>query len=86
MSAKRKPLTEEQYRVLAPNTRECSKIDLQLGIAAQIPAIQRKHDLLGAIVSADATQTKTHNGQQAILGMDVIVYDRHPPKTTSSNG
>lgn len=44
------------------------------------PGIQRKQDMLGAFISGDLNATKTLNGQKAILGMDVFIYE-HRQKT-----
>lgn len=45
---------------------------------ADIPGIQRKEDILGAFVSGDSIATRFLNQRHAVLGIDVICYERNP--------
>jgi hypothetical protein len=77
MKMKKILLTQEQYDLLAQSS-QWRIVELGLETIQTIPGIQRKADLLGAFQSGDANATKILNGKAAILGMDVIVYERRP--------
>ena len=44
------------------------------------PGIQRKEEILGAFISGDSNNTKLLNSEDAIAGMDVLVYEPRPKK------
>jgi len=77
MKAKKFMLTQAQYDSLA-HSSQWRKVELGLDAIQRTPGIQRKADLLGAFQSGDASTAKSLNNRQAILGMDVIVYERRP--------
>jgi hypothetical protein len=77
MKIKKILLTQEQYDLLAQSS-QWRKTELGLNAIQKTPGIQRKADLLGAFQSGDASVTKTLNGRESVLGMDVIVYERRP--------
>lgn len=79
MSAKRQLLTQAQYDALALSY-EWTKVELALAAIQGMPGVQRKADLLGAFGSGDANAAKPLNGQNAIFGMDVIVYEKRPKR------
>ena len=77
MKNKKILLTQEQYDLLAQSS-QWRKVELDLDAIQMTPGIQRKADLLGAFQSGDASETKILNGREAVLGADVIVYERRP--------
>jgi len=77
MKTKKILMTKEQYDLLAQSSN-WRKVELGLNAIQSTPGIQRKADLLGAFQSGDANAIKILNGKEAILGMDVIVYERRP--------
>jgi hypothetical protein len=79
MAAKKQLLTQSQYDELA-RSAEWRIIELPLDVLRTTPGVQRTADLLGVYGSGDASAMKTLNGQLAIFGMDVFVYE-HRPKT-----
>ncbi|HTR41215.1 MAG TPA: hypothetical protein VMH87_06330, partial [Pseudomonadales bacterium] len=80
MAEKRKFLTQAEFEEIN-HSSDWRIVELPLNIVKKTPGIQRKADLLGAFVSGDATNTKALNGQAAILGMDIIVYENRPKET-----
>jgi hypothetical protein len=80
MNAKRQLLTQQKFDAIASSS-DWSKVELGLAAIHATPGIQRKNDLLGVYASGDANAPKTLNGQQAILGMDVIVFEKDPRGT-----
>src|SRR5947209_430260 len=70
-------LTQEQFDLLFRSPRwkivEIDPLTIKL-----TPFIQRKHQLLGAYASGDLVSTRRLNGQDAVLGMDVIVHEENP--------
>lgn len=77
MGARKKLLTQEEYDDLA-RSDEWRIEELDLQNIRSVPGIQRKDDLLGVFVSGDENATKKLNNSDAVLGMDVIVYERRP--------
>jgi len=80
MAAKRELLTQERFDALALSSEWCV-VELGLNSIRATPGVQRKADLLGGFASGDATATKTLNSQKALLGMDIIVYERRPKRS-----
>ena len=70
-------LTQEQFDLLfrspAWKIEELDPLTIKL-----TPLIQRKHQLLGGFVSGDLTGTRRLNGQDAVLGLDIIVHEEKP--------
>jgi len=77
MGAKRKFLTRDEYEEIA-HSAEWHIVELDLSTIRAAPGIQRKDDVLGVFASGDANASKLLNNQDAILGMDVIVYECRP--------
>jgi hypothetical protein len=77
MNNKKTLLTQEQYDLLAQSS-QWHKVELDLGAIQTTPGIQRKADLLGVFQSGDASATKTLNDREAVLGLDVIVFEPRP--------
>jgi len=77
IAATKQLLTQKQYDALG-----CSEdwriVELDLPGIRATPGVQRTADLLGVFGSGDGTATKTLNGQLAVFGMDVIIYERRP--------
>lgn len=77
MGTHREFLTQKQFDEINVSAL-WQKIELDLPALRATPGIQRKHDLLGAYASGDANAPKPLNRQNAIAGIDVIVYERKP--------
>ena len=77
MNPKKEPLTQAEYDAIAKSS-EWRKVELGVETVQQTPGIQRKADLLGAFQSGDATAAKNLNNREAVSGMDILVYERHP--------
>lgn len=77
MGAKKKLLTQAEYEQLSL-ADEWRIVELPLSNLVNIPGVQRKDDILGAYSSGDLIDAKSLNNKKAILGMDVIVYERKP--------
>jgi len=77
MSNKNQLLTKSQFDELLKSDKwKIEEIDPT--IIKATPLIQRKHQILGAFASGDANATRPLNGHQAVLGMDVLVYEERP--------
>lgn len=77
MNAKYKLLTEAEYDTIASSS-DWKIVELDLPAIRAIPGIQRKQDLLGGFVSGEASAPARLNGQNAILGMDILVHEKQP--------
>lgn len=52
--------------------------ELDLTTIRLTPRIERKQQLLGGFCSGDYTSTQTLNGQIAIMGLDILVHEERP--------
>lgn len=84
MSAKRHFLTKAQYDALS-NDDDWHISELTMPTVHATPGVQRKDDIIGVFISGDANATKILNGMEAVMGMDVIVYE-HSPKVAKGEG
>src|ERR1700733_13510329 len=84
MAKKKRLLTQAEYDTIATSD-EWEIVELPLKKIQDTPGVQRKADLIGAFASGDANALKMLNGELAVFGIDIIVYEKRP-KTLKGEG